>query len=34
MRQRVGGPLVMRDQLQHLLDVPKRYPNISASCTP
>ncbi|WP_149030481.1 DUF397 domain-containing protein [Kitasatospora sp. MBT66] len=34
IRQRVGGPLVMRDQLQHLLDVPKRYPNIVIQVTP
>ncbi|MGV9271439.1 Scr1 family TA system antitoxin-like transcriptional regulator [Kitasatospora sp. NPDC003701] len=34
IRQVVGGPLVMREQLQHLLDVPEQYPHITVQVAP
>ncbi|MGV9271515.1 Scr1 family TA system antitoxin-like transcriptional regulator [Kitasatospora sp. NPDC003701] len=34
IRQHVGGPLVMRDQLQHLLDIPKQHPSIVIQVAP
>ncbi|MEV7024414.1 DUF397 domain-containing protein [Kitasatospora sp. NPDC093558] len=34
IRQHVGGRVVMQYQLQHLLDVPKRHPNIVIQVAP
>lgn len=34
IRQVVGGPLVMREQLQHLLDVTEQFPHITVQVAP
>ncbi|MFD7907233.1 DUF397 domain-containing protein [Kitasatospora sp. NPDC059747] len=34
IRQVVGGPEVMHEQLQHLLDLPQQYPNINIHVAP